>query len=127
LTPAVQKENQFKPFSHAATQPKKSLEKILGTLGFRRTVEEHQLGDDLMLDVKTDGIRSLDRPAEGQTLADLQYLVNRILFQQDQSAPEGDARRGRLPLAGPRRCSSRKPKTPPRRSAAGAMPWSWSR
>ncbi len=68
-------------------QPKEIAEKILGTLGFAATVTEHKLGDDLMLDVKTDESgRLIGR--QGQTLADLQYLVNRILFQQDQSAPK---------------------------------------
>ncbi|HZI32558.1 MAG TPA: R3H domain-containing nucleic acid-binding protein [Candidatus Binatia bacterium] len=68
-------------------QPKDILEKILGTLGFPATVEEHKLGDDLMLDVKTeDSGRLIGR--QGQTLADLQYIVNRILFQQDQNAPK---------------------------------------
>jgi spoIIIJ-associated protein len=70
-----------------SAQPKEIVEKILGTLGFPATVEEHKLGDDLMLDVKTDESgRLIGR--QGQTLADLQYLVNRILFQQDQSAPK---------------------------------------
>ena len=69
------------------SQPKEIVEKILGTLGFAATVEEHKLGDDLMLDVKTEESgRLIGR--QGQTLADLQYIVNRILFQQDQSAPK---------------------------------------
>ena len=68
-------------------QPKAIVEKILGTLGFAVTVEEHKLGDDLMLDVKTEESgRLIGR--QGQTLADLQYIVNRILFQADQSAPK---------------------------------------
>src|ERR1039457_1810591 len=68
-------------------QPKEILEKILGTLGFSATVEEHKLGDDLMLDVKTEESgRLIGR--QGQTLADLQYIVNRILFQADQSTPK---------------------------------------
>jgi spoIIIJ-associated protein len=68
-------------------QPKEITEKILGTLGFAATVEEHQLGDDLMLDVKTEESgRLIGR--QGQTLADLQYIVNRIVFQQDQTAPK---------------------------------------
>ena len=67
--------------------PKHILEKILGTLGFAATVEEHKLGDDLLLDVKTEESgRLIGR--QGQTLADLQYLVNRILFQHDQTAPK---------------------------------------
>jgi len=69
------------------TQPKEILEKILGALGFTATVEEHTIDGDLTLDVKTDEAgRLIGR--QGQTLADLQYLVNRILFQQDQSAPK---------------------------------------
>lgn len=68
-------------------QPKDILEKILGTLGFPATVTEQKIGDDLMLDVKTDESgRLIGR--QGQTLADLQYIVNRILFQQDQSSPK---------------------------------------
>ena len=68
-------------------QPKEVLEKILGTLGFAATLEEHTLEDELTLDVKTDEAgRLIGR--QGQTLADLQYLVNRILFQQDQHAPK---------------------------------------
>ncbi len=68
-------------------QPKEILETILGTLGFAATVEEHLLDGDLTLDVKTDEAgRLIGR--QGQTLADLQYLVNRILFQHDQHAPK---------------------------------------
>ena len=68
-------------------QPKEILEKILGTLGFTATVEEHPIDGDLTLDVKTEEAgRLIGR--QGQTLADLQYLVNRILFQQDQQAPK---------------------------------------
>ena len=67
--------------------PKEILEKILGTLGFAATVEEHTLDGDLTLDVKTEESgRLIGR--QGQTLGDLQYIVNRILFQQDQSAPK---------------------------------------
>ena len=68
-------------------QPKEILEKILGSLGFPATVEEHTLDGDLTLDVKTDEAgRLIGR--QGQTLADLQYIVNRILFQQDQTSPK---------------------------------------
>ena len=70
-----------------ATPPKEILEKILGTLGFPATVAEQKFGDDLTLDVTTDESGRLIGRA-GQTLADLQYLVNRISFQQDQSAPK---------------------------------------
>ncbi len=68
-------------------QPKAILETVLGTLGFTATVEEHLIDGDLTLDVKTEEAgRLIGR--QGQTLADLQYLVNRILFQQDQQAPK---------------------------------------
>ncbi len=68
-------------------QPKAILEELLQRLGFPGTVEEHQLEDGLMLDVKTDDSgRLIGR--QGQTLSDLQYLLNRVLFQQDPSAPK---------------------------------------
>ena len=68
-------------------QPKAILEKILGTLGFEATVAELTLDGDLTLDVKTEEAgRLIGR--QGQTLADMQYLVNRILFQQDQQSPK---------------------------------------
>jgi len=68
-------------------QPKEILEKILGTLGFAATVEEKNVDGDVLLDVTTDEAgRLIGR--QGQTLADMQYLVNRILFQQDQQAPK---------------------------------------
>jgi len=68
-------------------QPKEILEHILGTLGFAATVEEHQIGSDLLLDVKTEESgRLIGR--QGQTLADLQYITNRLLFQQDARTPK---------------------------------------
>jgi spoIIIJ-associated protein len=68
-------------------QPKLTLEKLLELLGFPATVEEHPLDDGLMLDVKTeDSGRLIGR--QGQTLSDLQYITNRLLFQQDQNAPK---------------------------------------
>jgi len=68
-------------------QPKESLEHILKLMGFPATVEEHHLDDGLVLDVKTeDSGRLIGR--QGQTLSDLQYLLNRLLFQQDEKAPK---------------------------------------
>src|SRR5438045_2509599 len=68
-------------------QPKETLQHILETLGFPATIEEHHFEDGLMLDVKTDDSgRLIGR--QGQTLSDLQYLLNRLLFQQDQTAPK---------------------------------------
>jgi spoIIIJ-associated protein len=68
-------------------QPKESLEKILTSLGFSATIEEHKLDESVLLDVKTDDAgRLIGR--QGQTLADLQYITNRLLFQQDTQAPK---------------------------------------
>ena len=68
-------------------QPKETLEKILTSLGFSATVEEQKMDDGVLLDVKTDEAgRLIGR--QGQTLADLQYITNRILFQQDASSPK---------------------------------------
>jgi spoIIIJ-associated protein len=67
--------------------PKATLEQLLQTLGFSATVEEHNLEEGLLLEVKTDDSgRLIGR--QGQTLADLQYLVNRMIFQQDQQTPK---------------------------------------
>jgi spoIIIJ-associated protein len=68
-------------------QAKAILEEILKSLGFEATVEEHALDDGVFLDVKTeDSGRLIGR--QGQTLSDLQYITNRILFQQDQNTPK---------------------------------------
>ena len=67
--------------------PKALLEQLLQQLGFPATVEEHTLEDGVLLDVKCeDSARLIGR--QGQVLSDLQYLVNRILFQHDQTAPK---------------------------------------
>jgi len=67
--------------------PKETLHKILDLLGFPSTIEEHHLEDGVLLDVKTeDSGRLIGR--QGQTLSDLQYLTNRMLFQLDPSAPK---------------------------------------
>jgi len=65
-------------------QPKATLEQLLKLLGFEATVEEHTLDDGIFLDVNADDSgRLIGR--QGQTLSDLQYLTNRLLFQQDQT------------------------------------------
>lgn len=70
-----------------SAQPKATLEKLLALLGFPATVEEHPMDDSLLLDVKTDDSgRLIGR--QGQTLSDLQYITNRLLFQQDTTAPK---------------------------------------
>jgi len=68
-------------------QPQATLQKILELLGFTVTVEEQALEDGLLLDVKTEESgRLIGR--QGQTLSDLQYITNRLLFQQDPSVPK---------------------------------------
>jgi len=70
-----------------SAQPKVIVETILTSLGFAVTVEEQKIDDGIMLDVKTeDSGRLIGR--QGQTLADLQYITNRILFQQDPTSPK---------------------------------------
>ena len=68
-------------------EPKATLQQILDLLGFASTVEEHHMEDGVLLDVKTeDSGRLIGR--QGQTLSDLQYITNRLLFQQDPSSPK---------------------------------------
>jgi spoIIIJ-associated protein len=68
-------------------EPQATLQKILELLGFPCTVEEHRMEDGLLLDVKADDSgRLIGR--QGQTLADLQYITNRMLFQQDPTVPK---------------------------------------
>jgi spoIIIJ-associated protein len=70
-----------------SAQPKEVVEKILSTLGFTATVEQHAMEDGILVDIKTeDAGRLIGR--QGQTLSDLQYIANRLLFQQDKSAPK---------------------------------------
>ena len=71
-----------------SAQPKASLEQLLHHLGFTNsTVEEQNLEEGLLLDVKTDDTgRLIGR--QGQTLSELQYILNRLLFHQDPAAPK---------------------------------------
>jgi len=67
-------------------EPQVTLHRILELLGFAATVEEHRMEDGILLDVKVeDSGRLIGR--QGQTLADLQYITNRMLFQQDPTVP----------------------------------------
>jgi len=68
-------------------QPKEILEHLLSLLDFPSRVEEHHLEEGLLLDVKTDESRRLIG-RQGQTLSDLQYLLNRLLFQRDDKVPK---------------------------------------
>lgn len=70
-----------------SAQPKDTLDKLLSLLGFPATIEEHKIEDGIFLDVKAeDSGRLIGR--QGQTLSDLQYITNRLLFQQDQTVPK---------------------------------------
>src|SRR6266702_4317312 len=67
--------------------PKATLQTLLERLGFSATVEEHRMEEGILLDVKTDDSgRLIGR--QGQTLSDLQYITNRLLFQQDPTVPK---------------------------------------
>ena len=69
------------------TRAKNIVEELLLRLGFEATVEAHTHEDGLFLDVKTeDAGRLIGR--QGQTLSELQYMTNRILFHQDQNSPK---------------------------------------
>jgi spoIIIJ-associated protein len=68
-------------------QPKEILENILKHLGFKATVTEHQLEGGLLLDVQAeDSGRLIGR--QGQTLSNLQYLTNRLIYEQDPKFPK---------------------------------------
>ena len=68
-------------------EPRATLQRLLELLGFSATIEEHHLEEGLLLDVKTDDSgRLIGR--QGQTLSDLQYITNRMLYQQDPSVPK---------------------------------------
>ncbi|MDB6029592.1 MAG: single-stranded nucleic acid binding protein [Verrucomicrobiales bacterium] len=71
-----------------SAQAKTILEDILKSLGFNATVETQDIDGGVYLNVNTteDTGRLIGR--QGQTLADLQYLVNRVLFNKDQNAPK---------------------------------------
>lgn len=70
-----------------AAQPKATLEQLLSLLGFPATIAEHTMEDGILLDVQSeDSGRLIGR--QGQTLTDLQYITNRLLFQQDQTVPK---------------------------------------
>src|SRR3954467_10017137 len=70
-----------------AAEAQVTLEKLLQLLGVDCTVQEHRMEDGVLLNVKADDSgRLIGR--QGQTLSDLQYITNRLLFQQDPSAPK---------------------------------------
>lgn len=67
------------------TTPKAILGDLLSNLGFESTLEEEQLEEGLMLSINCDDAgRLIGR--RGQTLSDLQYLMNRIIQRHDPEA-----------------------------------------
>src|SRR5687768_18552415 len=70
-------------------EPKEILEDLLHHLGFQTTVTRHELedGGGSVLEIETDDPgRLIGR--QGQTLSELQYITNRILFRRDPSLPK---------------------------------------
>lgn len=70
-------------------EPKEILEELLEHLGFDATVLQHELEDNggSVLEVQTDDPgRLIGR--QGQTLSELQYITNRILFRVDPTQPK---------------------------------------
>jgi spoIIIJ-associated protein len=66
---------------------KSILEELLKHLGFQTTITETNIEGTLLLDVQTDDPgRLIGR--QGQTLSELQYVVNRIIFRQDPTSPK---------------------------------------
>ena len=68
-------------------EPKATLELLLHHLGFAASIDEKPGHDGILLVVKTDDSERLIG-RNGQVLADLQYLTNRLLFQQNPDAPK---------------------------------------
>jgi spoIIIJ-associated protein len=70
-----------------AADPKAILEKLLQTLGFEATVNQSDVEGQVTLDVQTgDPGRLIGR--QGQTLSELQYVTNRLIFKEDPESPK---------------------------------------
>ncbi|MSU42112.1 MAG: KH domain-containing protein [Pedosphaera sp.] len=70
-----------------SSTPKATLEEMLKHLGFEATVEESDAEHAKLLNIQCEDTgRLIGR--QGSTLADLQYITNRIAFQRDPSAPK---------------------------------------
>ena len=73
--------------STTTQDPKVLLESILNNLGFDKvTIEEKEKDGSKVLDLQApdDSGRLIGR--KGQTLFDLQYILNRLLFQNDENS-----------------------------------------
>ena len=82
----------------AATAPqgaRELLENMLGHLGFAFTLEEEKRGDDNVLHVRMQNpARLIGR--DGETVDDLQFLLNRMLARGEEPAPRVIVRCGEL-------------------------------
>lgn len=73
--------------TNTTADPQATLQTLLHHLGFEVTVSEQTVDDQLLLDIKSDDPgRLIGR--NGQTLGDLQYILNRILFRGDERTPK---------------------------------------
>lgn len=73
--------------TNTSADPQATLQTLLHHLGFEVTVAEQTVDDQLLLDIKSDDPgRLIGR--NGQTLGDLQYILNRILFRGDERTPK---------------------------------------
>jgi len=73
--------------TNTSADPQATLQTLLHHLGFEVTVSEQTVDDQLLLDIKSDDPgRLIGR--NGQTLGDLQYILNRILFRGDERTPK---------------------------------------
>jgi spoIIIJ-associated protein len=62
-------------------------EEFLRLLGFTPTITEHPFDQGLLLEIVCDDVgRLIGR--QGQTLAEMQYLINRMIFQADKESPK---------------------------------------
>lgn len=84
-------EEQIHPESTAVNDapsidPQATLREMLQTLGFEVTLRQELVDDQILLDIQTDDPgRLIGR--SGQTLSELQYLLNRLVFHQDTKIP----------------------------------------
>ena len=70
-----------------AADPKSILEKLRQALGFEATVNPTDLDGQVTLDVQTsDPGRLIGR--QGQTLSELQYVTNRLIFKEEPESPK---------------------------------------
>lgn len=66
--------------------PRELLDTMLGYLGFAFEIQEQEREGSLVLQILThDADKLIGR--RGQTLDDLQYLLNRLIQEQDEKAP----------------------------------------